>query len=209
MPATAGWLLAVAVAVGLTVLLGACGDDADGGRSEAAGDRAADDRGGRHGDEPEATDPDEVRPYVEDLLRSHDLVVDQIITDPGVAADRDDPLVQQYLRLYEPDSDFAEGILDAWAADGEEGVSIQPYDDAHPANATTIDGEIEVVSPDEVRVPFCLEQRQIVYRDEQPVQGLTLLERPGEVIAVRIDGEWLLRSRNVFGDRSECGGEGS
>lgn len=200
-------LAIVAGALVSALALGACGGDGDEGGTAAAD--AGNGARGASADGRDAPDPDAIRADVEELLSDHDRVVNQIIADPGVVDDRDGLLVQEYLSLFEPGSEFAEGILDAWAADGAEGISIRPYDDEHPANVTTVDGEIEVVSPDEVRVPFCLEQRQITYRGDQPVQGLPLLERQGESVVVRVDGEWLLRDRNVFGDRTGCGGEAS
>jgi hypothetical protein len=202
------WLSLLAISLSGGVLLGACGGD----DHRASADDSTDETGESRqsgSTQPEATDAEAVQPYVEDLLETYDEVVNEIIADPGVAADRDSLLVQEYLSLFEPDNEFAEQVIDRWVADGEQGLSIQPYDEEHPANVTTIDGEIEVVSSDEVRVPLCIEQRQNTYRDDQLVQGLPLLERPGESVVVRVDGEWLMRSREVFGDRSECGGEGS
>jgi hypothetical protein len=190
------------LAVGGALLLGACGG---GGGSEARADETGGDSGGRRSrGEPEATDPEVVAPYVEELLADHDRVVNEIMAEPQVAADRDHDLVQEYVRLYEPGSDFVEGALDTWVAQDEEGVSILPYDDAHPAHHTRLHGEIEVVARDEVRAPFCLAQRQITYRDGEVVEGLPLLERQGEATVVRVEGEWRLRERQVFGDRTGC-----
>jgi hypothetical protein len=196
------WPLVVAIVAGAGLLLGACGGDGDGGEDQASSGDAGD------GAQRQASDPEAVRSEVDDLLANYDRVVNQIIADPGVAADREDPLVQEYLTLFEPGSDFAEEVLDAWVANGEEGVSVRPFDDQHPANRTRLDGEIEVEPADEARVPFCVEQRQNTYRGDQLVQGLPLLERQGEIVAVRVDGEWLLQRRDVFGDRSGCRGEG-
>lgn len=190
---------AVVVLTGAGLLLGACGGD-DGEGTDAAADEPG--RGDRA--EGAATDPEVVRSEVEDLLDSYDRVVNQVIEEPGVVADRDDPLVQEYLSLYEPGSDFAEGALDAWESDAEEGMSTRPFDDEHPATRTRLDGEIVVESSDELRVPFCVEQRQSTYRGDQLVQGVPLLERQGEITAVRVDDEWRLRRREVFGDRSGC-----
>jgi hypothetical protein len=201
------WLLLLAVTLSGGLILSACGGDDGASADDATEETGESQQTGTT--EPEATDAEAVQPYVEDLLESYDEVVNEIIADPGVAADRDSLLVQEYLSLFEPDNEFAEQVIDRWVADGEQGLSIRPYDEEHPANVTTVDGDIEVVSRDEVRVPLCIEQRQNTYRDDQLVQGLPLLERPGESVVVRVDGEWLLSSREVFGDRSECGGEGS
>jgi hypothetical protein len=196
----------LAVVLGGALLVSACGGD-DGSADQASGGSGESQH--TRSTEPEATDAETVQPYVEDLLQRYDGIVNDIVADPGVAADRDSLVVQQYLDLFEPDSEMASQVLDTWEADGAEGLSIRPYDDQHPANVTRIDGEIEVVSPDEVRVPICIEQRQRIYRNDQLVQGLPLLEQAGESVVVRVDGEWVLRSRRVFDDRSGCGGEGS
>jgi hypothetical protein len=208
--------VAAGLALGGGVLLGACGDDredrdgGDGGgaRSGARADEAGPSDGAGPGRaEPEATDPEVVEPYLEDLMARHDQVVNQLNASPEVAGDRDDLLVQEYLHLFEPGSDFVEGALDAWVAQGEDGISIRPYDDEHAASRTRLAGPIEVVSPDEVRAPFCLEQRQRTYRDGELAQGLPLLERPGEVVAVRVEGEWRLRASDLLSDRTGCGQE--
>jgi hypothetical protein len=200
-----GWSLLLAAGLGGGLVLACGGDDARGG------DRAAPAGESRHSRRtaPEATSAEVVEPYVEDLLASYDEVVNEIVADPGAAADRDSLVVQEYMSLFEPDNELAEQVLDRWEADGEQGLSIRPYDEQHPANVTRVDGEIEVVSPDEVRVPLCVEQRQRTYRDDQLVQGLPLLEQAGESVVVRVDGEWLLRSRRVFDDGTQCGGEES
>lgn len=205
-----------ALAAGLALgglLLTACGGDAVGGTEPRADDPGGGAERHRPGAEPEATDPGAVVPYIEELLARHDKAVDQLNADPERAADHDDQVVEEYVHLYEPGSAFAGQALDAWVAQADEGIAIHPYDEGHPATRTRIDGQIEVVGPDEVRVPVCVEQRHLTYQDGALAEGVPLLERQGEMLAVRVDGQWRLRVSDVFTDRSGCragdaGGEG-
>jgi hypothetical protein len=187
-----------------SILLAACGGDDD----QAAAGNGAELSSGRDrtsGTEPAADDPEAVRPFVEDLLERYDEVTDQIVADPGVAADRDDLLVQEYLALFEPDSDYAEHRLEAWAANGEAGVSMRPIDDEHLTNESHLDGEIEAVSDDEVRFPTCDEQRfEVLDRQGRVTQRTDLFVQPGEGVAVRVDGEWRLRRLDAFDGTAGC-----
>lgn len=182
------------------LLLPACGGpvETDDAGAPPVGDRNAD-------TVPPAGDPDVVRPHVEELLRDYDRVADAIVADPGVAADRDELLVQQLLHLFEPGSDHAERRLDAWAANGEAGVSMRPVDDGHLTNESRLDGAIEVVSEDEVRFPTCDEQRyEVLDRQGRVIRRAEHFRRPGQGIAVRVDGEWRLRRLDVFEGTAGC-----
>lgn len=190
------------VAVAGAALLAACGGD------DATADRASElssDSGRTSDTEPPADDPEAVRPFVEDLLERYDEVTDQIVADPAVAADRDDLLVQEYLSLFEPGSDYAEQRLESWAANGEAGVSMRPVDDQHLTNESQLDGEIEAVSDDEVRFPTCDEQRfEVLDRQGRVTQRTELFVQPGEGVAVRVDGEWRLRQLDAFEGTAGC-----
>src|SRR5262249_49078424 len=85
-----------------------------------------------------------------------------------------------------------------------EGITIEPYDDANPANLTRLDGEVEIVSDAEVRFPTCSEFRQLVYQDGKVIEGLPYMEQPGESVAVLDGDDWVLRRRDVFTDVPEC-----
>jgi hypothetical protein len=182
----------------------------------SGGDDGADgDAGGRSDDdvaeltssdgEPEATDAATVEPYVERLLVDYDDVVNQIVADPQVAADSDHPLIERYLDLYEPDSAFARRLVDVWAERGAEGLATRPFDDEHPASLTRLDGEIEVVSGDEVSFPACVERRLVVVDGEgRTTQRTPYAEQRGEGVAVRVDGEWRLRELEVLNGTATC-----
>jgi hypothetical protein len=196
--------------LGLTGLLacGAAGLTACGGDDEA-GSGGADDAdrvdAAASDAEPEATDAATVQPYVEGLLVSYDDVVNQIVADPHVAADPEHPLVHQYLDLYEPDSDFARQLVDVWAERGAEGLSTRPFDDQHPASLTRLDGDIDVVSGDEVTFPACIERRLVVVDGEgRTTQRTPFRQQRGEGVAVRVDGEWRLRELGAINGTANC-----
>jgi hypothetical protein len=190
-------LAGLAALAALLVLAGACtsGDDDD------STDRGSGDGGGS---ESEALDADRVQDEIAGLLVDYDHVVNQIIADPQVTKNPDDPLVAQYLDLFEPDSDFADQALDTWRTNADEGITIEPYDDEHPANVTRLDGDVEIVGDDEVRFPTCSEFRQLVHQGGRVVEGLPFMEQPGESVVVRHDDDWVFRRRDVFTDVPEC-----
>jgi hypothetical protein len=187
---------------------GSGGDDGEAGGG--GGDEVRTARSGDDG-EPEATDAATVQPYVEALLVDYDDVVNQIVGDPEVAADPDHPLVHEYLDLYEPDSDFARQLVDTWAERGAEGLATKPFDNDHPASLTRLDGEIEVVSGDEVSFPACIERRLVVVDGEgRTTQRTPFAQQRGEGVAVRVDGEWRLRELGAINGTATCrtGGDG-
>jgi hypothetical protein len=178
----------------LLVLAGACsGDDST-------------DRGSGDGVESEggSLDADQVQDEIAGLLVDYDHVVNQIIADPQVTKNSDDPLVAQYLDLFEPDSDFAGQALETWRTNADDGITIEPYDDEHPANVTRLDGDVEIVGDDEVRFPTCSEFRQLVHQGGKVIEGLPFMEQPGESVVVRHDDDWVFRRRDVFTDVPEC-----
>jgi hypothetical protein len=188
------WTLFAAGVAGALLLSVACaGDDGGDGASDAAADGAS-----------SRLDTDRVHDQIVRLLADYDAVVNQIIAEPEVTGDPSGPLVEQYLDLFEPDSEFAGQALETWRANAADGISIEPYTEGHPANLTRLDGDIDIVSDDEVRFPTCSEFRQLVYRGDRVVEGLPYMEQPGESVAVRIDGGWVLRRRDVFTDVPEC-----
>jgi hypothetical protein len=197
---------AVVILVGV-LAAAACGggDGADGPPGEVA---SAEPPSRTPATEPPATHADAVQPYIEDLLARYDRVVNDIVADPSVAGDRGHPLVEEYVGLFEPDSDFVEQVLSVWVADGESGRSVQPYDDGSSAFESHLDGEIEALSEDEVVFPLCIERRMLVYADGALRQETPYAAEPGGGRAVRVDGAWRLRRLDVAADRAGCGGAG-
>jgi hypothetical protein len=192
--------LALAVAAAVVLIAAACTGDDD----SSGGSGSGDGNGSGDGEAADQLDPERLESEIIALLADYDDVVNQIIADPQVAEDADGALVDRYLDLFEPDSEFADQALETWRSNAAGDISIEPYDDAHPANLTRLDGEIEVVSDDEVRFPTCSEFRQRVYEGDRVIEGLPFMEQPGRSTVVLIDDEWVFRRRDVFTDVPEC-----
>jgi hypothetical protein len=158
--------------------------------------------------EPAATSPGAVRPYLDELLQRYDRVASQILADPAVVRDRDAPLVEDLVSLFEPGSDSVDVLLDAWEEMADEGTTVGPFSESLPPSVTTIDGELVVLSADEVSFATCDELRYLVYDDSGAVvQRTAYLAQPGTALAVRTDGEWHLRELAAQADHAGCRNE--
>lgn len=192
----------VAASVTVALVAGACGGaggDDDGGPAGAeVPDRLV---------EPDATDPEAVRPYVESLLDRHDAIVNELAADPTLVREHDAPLAGDYLALFEPESEVAAATVDTWVESADDGVVMQPYSDADPIFTLRIDGAIEATGDDEVRFPLCGEERSIITDDGQAVQHTPYLPQPGEGVAVLVEGSWRLRRVDLFPNTAGCATE--
>jgi hypothetical protein len=197
--ARGGALLALAS----VVLAAACGGG--GGAGDEGADAAGGGRGGPRLEQPAADDPEALEPVLADLLERHDDVVNEVLADPAVARDEDDPLIQEYLSLYSPDSAVPRQVVDSWVADAEAGRVTHPVEAGHPAVAARIVGELRTVSDYEVRFPICSELRYASYDgDGALVEMVPYREQPGEATAVRVDGQWLLQQVDAFDGQASC-----
>jgi len=142
--------------------------------------------------EASAASPDDVVPYVEELLGRYDAAVDEIVADPAVVADRDSELVEEFLSLFEPGSAFADESLEGWAAQGDTGVALQPLAAGTPVNVTKLVGPLVRVSDDEVSFEQCAIQSYVKYDDDEEVTRVERALLAGEGTAVRADGQWVL-----------------
>jgi hypothetical protein len=192
--------------VAAALLATACGGGGGGGSDPAGADPA----GGRRGpdrdiQQPAGDDVEALEPILSDLLDRHDDVVNEVVADPAIARDEDDPLIQDYLALYSPDSEVPQQVMAAWVHDAEAGRSTHPLETGHPAIASRLDGDIETLSDDEVRFPTCNELRYAVYdADGGLIEMVPYREHAGEASAVRIDGEWLLLQLDAFEGQAAC-----
>lgn len=197
-PAT---LVAVAVTLAL-VVGGACGGAADGDDGGPAGaevpDRLA---------EPDATDPEAVRPYVEALILRHQEIVNAVFADPTRVPDRSAPLATDYLDLFESGSDSAGAIVDGWVERADDGVTMAPFEPDVPIFSTRIDGAITASSDEEVQFRLCTEERSLLYENGQLVQRVPYLPQPGSGVAVRREGHWVLRRLDVLPPTNGCESE--
>jgi hypothetical protein len=189
--------LAVLVAVGAAA---AC-SGSSGDQVAPAGNR----RGGPVAEQPTGDNVEAVEPVLVDLLERYDEVVADILADPTVARAGDDPLIQEFVGLYTPDNPAPEAAIDAWAADAEAGRSTRAAETGFPAIASRIDGDIQTVSANEVRFPFCNELRTVTFdEDGNVVEFVPYREQPGEATAVRVEGQWLLQQLTTLDGQAAC-----
>lgn len=185
------------------LLAAGCADDSDDGAGpDATG-------GAGRADEasvPLGTEPTAVEPYVSELLLAYDRVVNEIVADPTVADDPDDPSIQEFLGLFDDGSTFAATMVDLWVERAEEGLLTLPYSEDYPALASSLDGAVETISADEVSFPLCVMSRTRVLDSagEEAVPSLPRLDHPGEGVAVRTDDGWLLQEVQVWTDQLQC-----
>jgi hypothetical protein len=189
------------------LLLGGCGGG-EGGEpfADAESPSTTEDR---RRDEPLATEPEAVTPYIANLLAEHDYVVNQILVEPAVARERDDRLVRRYLGLYEPESGVPDQALDTWAEMSSAGERFEPYEPGQPINTTTVVGEVEALEEDQVAFQTCHEQHYRIHdADENVIDEQPDVERPGEGIAVHVDGRWRLQRVDIASGPRPCAGPG-
>lgn len=202
-------LAAVAVLVMAALASAGCSlgsDDASGSSSDL--DSSGQRRTARS--EPPGSDPAAVRGSIEELLARYDEAVNAIIADPAVVRDRDDPVVQAYLEVFEPESQAAADALAGWAQSADAGMTVRPLNAESPAIVSTLDGVVETVSDDEVRFATCADHHYQQYDGSGTVQDVVdMVGRAGEGVAVRIDGRWRLRQLELRDDRPGCTAEGS
>lgn len=205
-----------AVALAAMLLLAACssGDDSSSSDDERStsdeGEEASVDSGSETttttspGPEPGGTKPDEVAPYLRDLLRRYDEVVTKIVADPEVASDGDDPLVKEFLSLFEPGSDFAAGSLEGWQRYAGTGVTLMPLSAGEPVSETSIEGPMYTVDEDEVTFGHCTVLDYVLYRNGEEAERAERKLLPGNGRAVRLDGRWLLIDISTPPDIQGC-----
>ena len=142
--------------------------------------------------EPAGGEPDEVHPHIEALLERYDDVVTKILADPEVARDRDDPLVEEFLSLFETGSDFAQGSLEGWMTYADDGTTLEPIAPDDTVSETKIEGAPQTVDDDEVGFAQCTVLRYVLYADGQEQERVESRLLAGNGGAVRVDGHWVL-----------------
>lgn len=181
------------VALVMVSSLGSCGDDDDGGASPTSTDSEA-----TSTTHPSVTDADEVQPIIEDLIARLDAVTDQVVQDPAVVNDPESALVDEYTALYAPGAEGLDGGLNAFRQSAADGTHLEPLN-SDTTGRTEITGDLEVVDDNTVKVPVC---NVSTYRkldgNGAVIEYIDGLTQPGEVWAVRVDGEWRLERADVF-----------
>lgn len=188
----------------LVLLVAACSDD---GGGDAAGSLESESAARQRPTltVPPGTDPEAVEPYVDDLLVQYGELVSEIVAEPSVAEDPDDPTVQAFVDLYVPGSEAADNMVEGWVEAGE-GVSLQPYNEGQQTlTASLLPGSVETVSDDEVRFLVCTEMRHLYVGEEGQVTEWTRDSRwLGEGTAATVDASWRLESLDAMAIGPGC-----
>ncbi len=189
--------IAIGAVLSIALGLGACsGGDEDGSASTSTTNRAttsttADSTTSSSATQPAGTDTEAVTPVLQALIGRYDAAVAAILSDPRVAADRDNEAVVAYLALFTANSSFADGALRNWVREGENGRFYRPGPRGQ-LTKSTVTGVTDA-STDEATFSICA-QNSIEITDSSG----TVLESQGgqtaaSIVAVRVEGSWLLR----------------
>lgn len=128
---------------------------------------------------------------MEALIDRHDAAVASVLADPRVANDDRSELVQRYLALFAPGSTFPTSVLASWREEAARGRFYRAGPRGQMVESTVM--TVTPGSADEVTFTVC-SQNSIQITDAagnviEAEGGVTA----GEVVAVRVDGAWLLR----------------
>jgi hypothetical protein len=203
------WLVRGLVAASALLLAAGCSPgDASSAPSSPDDDAAAPARTPRTTTSVPAQPPGErvgeVQPLVEDLLARYDEVVHEIVADPSVVDDPGHTLVEEFLGLFEPGSDFASASIESWAAQADDGITLAPSSPDFPVNVSNVDGAVRAIDDDEVRFAQCAVQRYVLYRDGEEAERVEERLLAGEGRAVRVEGRWLLAELTTPPDLQGC-----
>lgn len=154
--------------------------------------------------QPDGTQTDAVRPVIQALLTHRDEIVTRFNADPELAGDEDDPLVEEFLTLFEPGSEFAQGSLEHWVRYSGQGISLTPFPDHDTVSETTIEGYVTTVDEDEVTFGHCTVLSYVMYRDGEETERSERTLLPGNGRAVRVDGQWRLVEISTPSDLQGC-----
>lgn len=155
-------------------------------------------------DEPSADKPLDVAPVLQDLLDHYDEVVTKIVADPSVVNDPTDPLVEEFLSLFEVGSQFAQGSLDGWAKYAQDGTTVKPLVANYPINVTRLEGPPHTIGEDEVSFGQCTTLNLVTYKNGQEQQRFDRTLLPGDGRAVRVENHWLLVDISTPEDTKGC-----
>lgn len=180
----------------LTLLIG-CGGDASGEdeRSSEASTPSTPTT------QPPGTDPEAVRPIVEDLLARLDDVVDRIVRDPSLVAQDDAPVLDELAEVHAPGEAY-DARLSTYRRSAEDGIRLVPVN-ATLTGTTVLTGDLTTVDRDTVEGPLCIHN---TYRlvDESGVFGQVMdgVSFAGRVRAIRAEGTWKIQQIDEYSSQS-------
>lgn len=184
--------------VSIVVGLAACsGDDGDAGTTSSTADSTPTSRASSGSTsttpvtEPPGTDQAAVEPVLESLIDRYDTTVAAILADPRVAADRGHEAVTAYLGLFTPESTFPQTALQFWADEGGQGRFYRPGPRGQMYESTV--QSLRADSPDQVTFLVCSLKSVVIVDGSGNELSAEGGQTAGSVVAVRVDGRWLLR----------------
>lgn len=139
--------------------------------------------------EPPATSIDAVTPIIEDLLARNAELSARMLGNPLQALDPRAPVLDDLAEIYT--ADVYEQLVAVFRQNAADQMVFEPYD-ADPMLRTVLVGELAAVGDDRVVGEIC---HLYNLRATSPAAGGTLLDgvtHPGQVTAVRVDGQWRL-----------------
>jgi hypothetical protein len=125
------------------------------------------------------------------ILDRYDAAVNAILADPRVANDLNDPNVKAYLALFQKDATFPAGIVTYWAEEGAKGRFYRPG----PAGVLQRSRLLKVSSSTATEAKFTIcayQSMTVVDANGGQLEGIGGVA-PVDVVALNIDGVWLLR----------------
>jgi hypothetical protein len=191
-----GASLAVLVVLGLGV--GACGDDDD----SASGDEDT-----TTTTRPTTTEsrPPGIEEQVQDLLHTYDDLIRQITADPEVASDPRNTLYDQLRGLMAPNTVTTAAVVNALVSQGNRGVAQRPQGDANLPIERRVEGQVENVSEDELRVPICTHLNYGLFDSEdQQIERVDARVEPAVATIIRSNGSLRIRQFETIEDESRC-----
>ena len=185
-------------ALSIVLSLAACSPDDGGGgttssttKSTTSSTATSDSTSTTPATEPPGTSQAAVEPILQSLIDRYDKAVAAILIDPRVAANREHEAVASYLRLFTPGSTFADGALGFWTREGASGRFYRAGPRGQLTKSTVM--ALTSSSTDEVTFKICA-LNSIEITD---AAGAVIESQGGQtaasVVAVRVDGAWLLR----------------
>jgi hypothetical protein len=207
-PARSGRLVIIALAVLLAIVAGivfwATRPDDDSATPRATTTTAAPSTTASD-EEPPGTDPAAVEPYIAALLTNYDEITSQILADPAIASDPQHALYADLRALLAADSEMTDPVVRALDRRGDQGITQEPLEEGKLPVRRTVEGDVETVSADEVTFSTCTRyDYRLVNSDGAPVEVGVGESEPGEGVAVRVDGHWVLSRLEMSGQLARC-----
>jgi hypothetical protein len=125
------------------------------------------------------------------ILDRYDAAVNAILADPRVANDPNDANVKAYLALFQKDATFPSGVVTYWAEEGAKGRFYRPG----PAGVLQRSRLLKVTSSTATEAKFTMcayQSMTVVDANGGQLEGIDGVA-PVDVVALNIDGVWLLR----------------